>query len=401
MKQKYLHKPGLFFFLAILGMVAPLSTDLYLPALPEMSTELNTTTSAISLTLVVFNVFLAIGILIFGSFSDKFGRKWPLFISIGLYGLGSLSCACATDIVTLILARCLQSFGAGGMVSIPLAIIKDVCTGKTRGRILSVVQSFTVVAPIIAPLLGSVILNYGSWRNCFFVLVLFAVGNLVLCLLYKETIPKEEILQGSFLEPIKHIFIVGKNKSFMLLLLVAAMFMACFFAYLSVASYVYEDFYSLSNTEFSIYFAINAGVSLFGPVVCIFIGHKVKCITTVNMTFIVSAIVIALLFTFGQTSAIGFLVSFAIFGITNSFLRPYITNILLGMNKRDAGSASGLINFVFTIVGAVGMFVGALPWPNYISGIAFSMIIFVSVALLIWVFSHISKSIKFDDNLKN
>lgn len=78
MKQKYLHKTGLIFILTLLSMTAPLATDMYLPAFPSIATELNTTSSLVSLTLVVFNVFLAFGVLLFGPISDKFGRKKPL-----------------------------------------------------------------------------------------------------------------------------------------------------------------------------------------------------------------------------------------------------------------------------------------------------------------------------------
>lgn len=77
-QQKYLHKPGLIFILSLLSMTAPLATDMYLPAFPSIADDLNTTSSLVSMTLVVFNVFLAIGVLIFGPISDKFGRKKPL-----------------------------------------------------------------------------------------------------------------------------------------------------------------------------------------------------------------------------------------------------------------------------------------------------------------------------------
>lgn len=162
MKQKYLGKIGLFLFLAILTMVAPLSTDLYLPALPSISTDLNTSATFTGLTLVVFNIFLAIGVLFFGFVSDKHGRKKPLMVSLIVYGLGSFVCCVSINIWILILGRCIQAFGAGGMMSIPLAVVKDFYRGPNRGKILAILQSFTILAPIFAPLLGAFILSWST-----------------------------------------------------------------------------------------------------------------------------------------------------------------------------------------------------------------------------------------------
>lgn len=381
-------------FISFLGMVAPLSTDMYLPALPSIAEELSTDASMTSLTLVAFNVFLAFGVLFFGSTSDKYGRKKPLFASLILYGIGSFGCFYAFSIQFLILMRIIQGFGAGGMMSIPLAVCKDYFSGPLRGRILALMQSFVIVAPIFAPLLGALVLSVASWRYCFLVLVLMAIINIIVCFFYEETIPQEEMNKGRLVESFKRIFVVAKNKNFMLLLIICSLIMACFFAYLSSVSYVYEDYFNLTETEFSIYFAINAGLSLLGPIAVILIGKFIKTKIVLIFTFVNSFIVIALMFSIAQFSAQAFLISFVIFGITNSFLRPYATDIMLDLHRGDTGSASGLLNFVFTILGAVGMYVGALPWPNYVLGIAFSMLIFVGLAFLIFVYILIAKNIK-------
>lgn len=92
MEQRYLHRAGIIALLTLLSMTAPLATDMYLPAFPSIAEDLNTTPSLVSLTLVVFNVFLAIGVLLLGPISDKFGRKKPLIASLVLYGIGNAIC---------------------------------------------------------------------------------------------------------------------------------------------------------------------------------------------------------------------------------------------------------------------------------------------------------------------
>lgn len=196
---------------------------------------------------------------------------------------------------------------------------------------------------------------------CFIVLVVFSLINIVFCVLYQDTIPKDEIINDKLSVCFKRVFVIAKNKAFMLLLLVCSLFMACFFAYLASVSYVYEDYFHLTQTEFSMYFAINASVSILGSVVCVLIGRKVKLKPVMRFMFTISTIAIILMCTVGQKAAPMFLISFVIFGASNTFLRPYATNLMLDMHDGDTGSASGLINFVFTILGAFGMYIGTLP----------------------------------------
>lgn len=368
-------------------MTAPLATDMYLPAFPSIATELNTSASLVSMTLVVFNIFLAMGVLLLGPISDKFGRKKPLLWSLVLYGIGNLVCFLAPDIWIFILGRVVQAFGGGGMISLSLAIVKDSFGTKQRGSIIAVLQSFTIIGPVIAPLLGAAVLMVASWRYVFMVLFLSTILEAILSIMYQETIPENEVNKGSVIATFCRIFVVAKNKKFSLILIIGSLFFAAFFAYLATGSFVYEEYFGLSETEFSLYFALNALLSLSGPTLSVVIQRKLSMRTSFNIMFVFGFISTACVFIFGHLSPITFFIAFVIYAATNSTFRPYATNILLDVHDGDTGSATALINFVFTIFGALGMAVGSIPFTDYVLCVAISMLIFIGLAAIVWLFS--------------
>ena len=184
-KQKYLGKAGLVLFITLMNMFIPLSTDLYLPALPSMSEILDAPTALTNLTLVAFFFFYAVGTLFWGPMSDKYGRKKILTVGAVLYTAASMLCALAPDVYVLIGARVAQGIGAGAITAVSMALIKDCYSGKTRESILAVVQTVAGLAPMLAPVVGAFLLKFTDWRGSFWLLTVAGLACLVLSILYQ------------------------------------------------------------------------------------------------------------------------------------------------------------------------------------------------------------------------
>lgn len=385
-KQKYLRKAGLLALITVLGMTAPLSTDMYMPSLPLMADYFGAAAVVVNMTMVTFFISMAVGMLVMGPLSDRSGRKRILIVSLLLYMLASIFCAITASVYFLILMRIVQGVGAGGMISLSIAIIKDCFEGPTRATALAVVQSMSVIAPIAAPVIGALIIQVSTWRTVFLVLAVIAAACLVTTFFFEESIHEDERNEGGVIESIKRLGVVGRNLNFTSFLISVSFYSAPFMAYLAVASYVYEDFFGLLPTTFSIFFAINAFTSLFGPLLYIRLNSRVSAKATMWVLLAVGFGAGIAMLLVGHFSPVVFLATMIPFSIVNSYLRPFSTNILLDQIEGDTGSASALLNFLHTLLGSLGMFIGSLPWSSYIRGIGFTMVGFLFLALIVWIY---------------
>ena len=390
-EQKYLKKAGTIFFIVIMNMFAPLSLDMYLPAVPTMTDYFHTTRGLVNFSLVGFFFFFAIGIILSGPLSDKHGRKSSLVVGGVLYAGASLACAVSVSIYMLIFARILQALGAGAMVAISTALVKDCFDGSIRQKVLALVQGMSVLGPMLAPLAGGLILKYFSWRATFWVLVGVGILCLLLTAALRETLPPEERTDGGLVQSLKGLVKVGRNRNFIYLLLVAALAAAPYMAYISVCSYIYIDYFGVSQQVYSYYFAFNSGFAVLGP--CLYIAGTKRVRNRTLLTFLIiltECAGIAMFFA-GRISPLVFMITFLPFTMAEAAIRPFSTNILLDQQKGDTGSASSLINFTQTTLGSIGMFLGALPWPNFNRGLSIIILGFSTASMAGWILLRRSK----------
>lgn len=393
MHQKYLKNGGLIALITILSMVPPLSTDLYMPALPEMADYFHTNSTLTSFTMTIFFIFMSVGILVLGPMSDKYGRKSVLIASVLISIVFSLACVISPSIWFLIIFRAIQAFGSGGMVTIGTALIKDSFEGKKMSKVLSITQVFLLLAPMLAPVLGAFILKVADWKMTFIALALITCITLVGSLLLQETLPKENRVTESTVKSIFNIIKVAKNKRFTSLLLVGGLLSAPFMAYIGIASFIYIRTFDVSETTFSIYFAITSALCGIGPMLYMRFNSK-NAKGVFNLGFVITTISALLLWFVGEFHPIVFLLCFSLFAITTMYLRPMVTELLLNAQKENIGAASSFLNFGFTVIGSIGMMVGSLKWPSYIHGLSYTMFIFIALSFIIWLYIVNTKQIK-------
>ncbi|MDQ1743163.1 MAG: transporter, family, multidrug resistance protein [Pseudonocardiales bacterium] len=261
--------------LGSLSAFAPLTIDMYLPALPGMARSLHSNPGTIQLTLTVFVIGLAAGQLVVGPLSDAWGRRRPLLAGIALYVASSACCAVAPTAGWLIGGRVLQSFGAAAAIVLARAIVRDLFDGIAMTRFFSRLMLVKGVDPVLSPVIGSQLLAIASWRTVF--VVLTAVGAvlfLAVLLALPESLPIQRRQSADLPARLRTFAILGRDTEYLRHVLAGALTFAAMFAYISGSSFVLQQAYGLSAAQFSVVFGTNGlGIVLFGQLNGLLVGR--------------------------------------------------------------------------------------------------------------------------------
>ena len=383
-EQEKNSKTGLIVLISVLSAAAPIGTDLYLPAVPDMPAVFGTTEAVINLTLVSFYFCMAVGMLFWGPISDRFGRKRPLLATLGVFCLFGSIGACAMNVWVLVFCRICQGIGGGGMAAIATALVKDHFDGHDREKVLTITQAIMMSAPVVAPIAGAAILSFATWRATFWAQVFLGLCCLIPSFFIEEPLAEDQRTDEGVIRSLGRLVVVGRNKSFLFMLLILALIGIPSMCYISSVAYIYMDFFSLSKMQYSIYFAIAAGAVIVGSLLVIPVTRVVTTRQIVIVVFWWHVATGILLLFFGTYSAVVFLILYSTCTFVGSFARPVTTAVLLEQQERDTGSASSLINFTHTAFGSIGMVLATLPWPNHIFGLGVTMTVCATLALTLW-----------------
>lgn len=245
--------------LGLVSAVGPFAIDMYLPALPTIGQSLGASPAAVQASLIVFFVALGAGQVIYGPVSDMLGRKRPLYFGLALFGAGSIGCALAPDVQTLIAMRFVQGLGACAGMVIPRAVVRDLHTGNDAARLMSMLMLVFSVSPILAPLTGSLLIDAFGWRAVFWTVAGTAVfAAVLLSTSLPETRAPEDRVGSSFVGALRSYGALMKDRHFVGLSLIGGFGVSSFFAYLANSSFVLIDHYGLTPRQYSVAFAANA-----------------------------------------------------------------------------------------------------------------------------------------------
>ena len=378
-------RPGLFLPLLLIAMSAypPLATDMYLPALPTIVSTFNTTESTVNLTLVLFFLFFAFSTLVFGPISDKYGRKPALMVGVSLFTAASLGCVWASSVESLIVWRILQAVGAGGPVTISIAIVQDTYTGETKRKILAVVTGLMLVAPVLAPTLGSLVLMYGQWRIIFILLFLLGVFSLLGCLVIRESIPQKS--DKTFFRAFGGLFSVMKKPVFRRTLAVFSLPAFYVLGFVGASAFIFMNEFGVSSNTFSLFFAANAVFAILGSGAYVPAAKRFRGNTICLVAFLCFILTGLLILTVGRSSALIFLLCVIPGSFMSGLLRPFSIGMMMDAGAPESGSASSMVNFFFIILGSVGIQILAQDWSSRALAFGAASLTVGVVCLLLWL----------------
>ena len=246
----------------VLGLtiaVGAFAIDMYIPGFAAIARDLHTHPGTVELSMTSFFVALAIGQVIYGPVSDTLGRKGPIYVGLGVFAVASVGAAFAPSIGILIASRFFQGLGAAATAVIPMAVIRDEYTGPDAARLLSLAMLALSVSPIMAPVLGGLLVQYTSWRLIFVVLI--AITLTVVVMVWKmlpETLPPAQRVSGRPLAILTTYGRLLRNRNFMLPVFIAGFGQAVLFSFIAGSPFVFVTLHRVPPTIFGMLFALHA-----------------------------------------------------------------------------------------------------------------------------------------------
>jgi DHA1 family bicyclomycin/chloramphenicol resistance-like MFS transporter len=353
---------GLLVTLVLGGLTAlpPLSMDMYLPALPQVSDALHSNSATVQLTLTACLAGMALGQLLVGPLSDRFGRRRPLLAGMVVYVLATAVCALAPSAPLLVGFRLVQGLAGAAGIVISRAIVRDLYDGVEMARFFSTLMLISGVAPIVAPVIGGQILRLTDWRGVF--VVCTAIGVLLTAVVWRslgETLPPQDRHSGELAGTFGAFRRLLADRAFTGYVAAGSFAFAALFTYVSASSFVIQDVYGASPQTFSLLFGLNSiGIVGMGQLNGKVLVGRVDLdrVLVVGLALITAAGAMLLVFVsgvFGPASLPEVAASLFVMMASMGLVLPTTNTQALLRTKRNAGAASALIGTSSFLVGAV------------------------------------------------
>lgn len=349
------------FMLGALSAVPPLSMDMYLPALPDVSHTYGASASTGQMTLTACLAGMALGQIVVGPMSDRWGRRPPLLTGLLVYVVASVSCAAAPSVEVLIGFRLLQGMAGAAGVVIARAVVRDLCDGLEMARFFSMLLLVSSLAPVVAPLLGGQALRFTAWRGVF--LVLAAVGAALTALVWRrlpETLPPARRRGGGVLGALFTMRGLAADRVFGGYVVVHGFAFGVLFSYIAASPFVIQELYGASPQGFSLIYGLNSlGMMVVGRINGRLLVGRVRLekVLALGLSLIAAAGAAMLLVTSGVFGGTGTVpVACCLFVVTSALglVLPNTNALAMMRTPHAAGSASALLGTATYSMGALG-----------------------------------------------
>ncbi|MEV5431018.1 multidrug effflux MFS transporter [Streptomyces sp. NPDC052701] len=348
------------FLLGGLTATPPLAMDMYLPALPEVTRSLHAPAATVQLTLTACLAGMALGQLVVGPMSDRWGRRRPLLAGLAVYVVATALCALAPTVELLVAFRLAQGLAGAAGIVIARAVVRDLYDGVAMARFFSTLMLISGVAPIVAPLVGGQVLRVTDWRGVF--VVLAVLGALLAGTVWArlpETLPAAGRHEGGVGEALRSMRGLLADRAFSGYLLAGGFAFAALFAYISASPFVIQEIHGASPQTFSLLFGLNSvGLVVVGQINGKVLVGRVRLdrVLAVGLTVVIGAATALLLMSLGVFGEVGLApVAAALFVLMSAMgiTLPNTQALALMRVKHAAGSASALLGTSSFLIAAV------------------------------------------------
>jgi len=356
-------------FVVLMGAMAALpavTTDMYLPSLPVVATELDTTAALVQGTITGVLIGGGVGQLLIGPLSDRYGRRRPVMIGVLIHVITSVLCIFAAGIVPLLVLRVIQGVGNAAAMTTAMAVIRDRYTGATASAIISRLMLVIGVAPLLAPTAGSFIADVAGWRAIFAVLALLGAGlMLVMWRFLPETLPPARRRREGVGGALRSYRVLLRDRQFIALAMVPGLVFGALMSYVAGSPFVFQQQYGLSERGFALLFAINGIGLVIGAQVNASLVRRFEPLHIMRVSAPLSlllALILLVITTLDVGGLAAIVVPLWLLLAVNSVLPPNAGALALSRHGERAGAAaaligaiqSGLAGLISPLTGVVG-----------------------------------------------
>jgi MFS transporter, DHA1 family, multidrug resistance protein len=347
--------------LAALSATGTLATNILLPSLPQMAASLNVSSASVTSAITVFLAMFAVGQLVVGPISDRYGRRWPVLIGFAVFLAGSIWCGLATDLPGLLIGRVIQGAGACATSVLSRAIARDLFSGAALGRAMALIMIAMAAAPGFSPLLGGALDHYFGWRSEFvFVGIFAAIGAIGYDLVLSETHHATRTPLNPLAIAKNYIGLIA-DRRFVVPAATVSLIMGGLFAMFSAAPRILIEGLQFTPIQLGLFFAGTVMVVFAAGMLSTKLGPRFGLDRSIRGGLLVAATgsIALLLVSLFTPGFLPFLASVAVFLLGMGIVNPLGTAQALSPFGEKAGAASALLGFWQMMAAAIGVWLAA------------------------------------------